>query len=105
MKKITLLGLFLVLAAAPLSAQSGLARARKALPPEAGRQLEQIIASARARGLPTEPLVDKALEGVAKRVPPSVVLNAVRQRVDLLARARQARLPTSRLQPMPCSAA
>lgn len=93
MNKITLLGLFLLLTAAPLSAQSGLARAKKALPPDAGRQLEQMIASARARGLPTEPLVDKALEGVAKRVPPGVVLNAVRQRADLLARADAALRP------------
>jgi hypothetical protein len=43
--------------------------------------------------LPTEPLVDKALEGVAKRVPPNAVINAVRQRADLLARADAALRP------------
>jgi hypothetical protein len=93
MKRTFLLGMFLLIAAAPLQAQAGLQRAKAALPRDIARALEQTVANARKRGLPTEPLVDKALEGVAKRVPPSVVLNAVRQKADLLARADAALRP------------
>jgi hypothetical protein len=93
MKRITLLGMLLVFATAPLQAQTGLQRAKAALPRDAARAFEQTVVNARKRGLPTEPLVDKALEGVAKRVPPSVILNAVRQKADLLARAHAALRP------------
>ena len=93
MKRITLLGLLLLFATAPVQAQTGLQRAKAALPRDAARALEQTVVGARKRGLPTEPLVDKALEGVAKRVPPSVILTAVRQKADLLARADAALRP------------
>ena len=93
MKRTTLLGMLLVFAAAPLQAQTGLQRAKAALPRDAARALERTVADARKRGLPTEPLVDKALEGVAKRVPPSVIINAVRQKADLLGRAHAALRP------------
>jgi len=62
-------------------------RARAALPAEEARAFEQIVASARTRGLPVEPLADKVLEGRAKGVAPSVILNVVRARSDQLARA------------------
>jgi hypothetical protein len=93
MKKMLLLGVLLPLMAVEAQAQTGLARAKAALPPEAGVALEQTVAGARARGLPTEPLIDKALEGVAKRVAPAMILSAVRQRVELLARADAALRP------------
>ncbi|HEY0672193.1 MAG TPA: hypothetical protein VGD27_08010 [Longimicrobiales bacterium] len=93
MNKIYLLGFLLILAAVPAQAQTGLERAKAALPKDAAQKLEQTIASARARGLPTEPLVDKALEGVAKRVPPNAIIGAVRHRLDLLARADAALRP------------
>jgi hypothetical protein len=93
MKNKLLLSLLLVLVAPPLAAQTGLQRAKAALPRDAGRQLEQTVAAARKRGLPTEPLVDKALEGVAKKVPAAVIITAVRQKVDLLARADAALRP------------
>jgi hypothetical protein len=93
MKKTLLLGLLLLLVATPLAAQSGLQRAKAALPRDAARQLEQTVAAARKRGLPTEPLIDKALEGVAKKVPASVIMNAVRHKVDLLGRADAALRP------------
>jgi len=38
-------------------------------------------------------LVDKALEGTAKRVPATLILNAVRQKLDLLTRADAALRP------------
>jgi hypothetical protein len=93
MKRITLLGMLLVFATAPLQAQTSLQRAKAALPRDAARALEQTVVNARKRGLPTEPLVDKALEGVAKRMPPATIVNAVRQKVDLLARADAALRP------------
>jgi hypothetical protein len=93
MKTITLLGLLFLLATAPVQAQTGLQRAKAALPRDAARAFEQTVVGARKRGLPTEPLVDKALEGVAKRVPPSVIVAAVRQKADLLARADAALRP------------
>ena len=93
MKSKLLLGLLILLVAPPLAAQTGLQRAKAALPRESARQLEQTVAATRKRGLPTEPLVDKALEGVAKKVPPSVILAAVRHKADLLARADAALRP------------
>lgn len=93
MKTNLLLALLILLAAPPLAAQTGLQRAKAALPRESARQLEQTVAAARKRGLPTEPLVDKALEGIAKGAPPSVIMTAVRQKVDLLGRAHAALRP------------
>ena len=93
MKKIVFLGLLLSLSAAQAQAQSGLARAKAALPPEAAQTLEQTVAAARARGLPTEPLIDKALEGVAKNRPAALILSVVRQKVELLGRADAALRP------------
>jgi hypothetical protein len=42
----------------------------------------------RARGLPTQPLIDKVLEGKAKRATPDKIIVVVRQRADQLARAQ-----------------
>jgi hypothetical protein len=96
MKKKLLLGLLLLLVAPPLAAQTALQRAKAGLPRDAARQLEQTVAAARKRGLPTEPLIDKALEGVAKKVPPAVIMTAVRTKVDLMARADAALRPFGR---------
>jgi hypothetical protein len=93
MNQISLLGFVILFATAPLQAQTGLQRAKAALPRNAARTLEQTVADARKRGLPTEPLVDKALEGIAKRVPPNAILKAVRDRSALLARADAALRP------------
>lgn len=49
-----------------------------------------IIDSARAAGLPTEPLVDKALEGAARRAPSLLIVSAVRNFASQLEAARQA---------------
>ncbi len=50
--------------------------------------LEAIIDSARAAELPTEPLVQRALEGASRRVEPTRIIGAVR---GLAARLREAR--------------
>lgn len=67
---------------------AGLAQARASLPPEAARELERTVSAARARGLPTEPLVSKALEGAAKGVPAERILAVVRLRAEQLGRAQ-----------------
>ena len=64
-------------------------RIRAALPGAQATAFESIIASARARGLPIEPLVDKALEGVAKRKPANLIVAVVRARADQLGRAQE----------------
>ncbi|HEX6558672.1 MAG TPA: hypothetical protein VF021_04400 [Longimicrobiales bacterium] len=85
-RSIIVLGFSLAFSTAAL-AQTPLERAKAALPAEAGRALEQTVGSAHARGLPTEPLVDKALEGVAKHAPANLILDAVRHRLELLGQA------------------
>ncbi|MGH7466367.1 MAG: hypothetical protein ACRENP_00120 [Longimicrobiales bacterium] len=47
-----------------------------------------IVANARSRGLPTQPLVDKVLEGRAKRAAPDKIIVVVREKLDKLARAQ-----------------
>jgi len=49
-----------------------------------------IIDSARAQGLPSEPLVDRALEGAAKGAPGSAIVAAVRRLAADLGHARDA---------------
>lgn len=48
------------------------------VPPDVVRAVADIAAAAGARGLPVDPLVDKALEGGAKGVPAPMVIAAVR---------------------------
>lgn len=59
--------------------------------PEATRvEIEAVLDSARARELPTEPLVDRALEGASKEAPPELILAAVSRLADEMAAARDA---------------
>ena len=51
--------------------------------------VERVIDSARAAGVPAEPLVDKALEGASKRAPGEAIVRAVRVLAADLAGARQ----------------
>lgn len=52
-------------------------RLREAFPAEAVGQIEEILARAEAAGVPSEPLLAKALEGAAKRVPAERVVAAL----------------------------
>jgi hypothetical protein len=54
------------------------------------RAVQDIAADAAAQGLPTEPLVQKAIEGGAKRVPSDRLIAAVRALAARLAGAAQA---------------
>jgi hypothetical protein len=53
--------------------------------PEAVRaRVDATLDAARARGLPVEPLVDRALEGAAKGAPPAAIVAAVTRLMDEL---------------------
>lgn len=60
------------------------------VPPEVQRAVQDIAAAAAAHGLPTEPLVEKAIEGGAKRVPAERLIAAVRALAGRLASAADA---------------
>lgn len=64
--------------------------AARGAPADFAQQVVEIVARAGAQGLPTEPLVDKALEGWAKRgrVPPARVVNVLEQLAGRLLVAR-----------------
>jgi hypothetical protein len=54
------------------------------VPDPARAQVDAILISARTRGLPIEPLVDRALEGSAKGAPPAMIVAAVTRLRDEL---------------------
>lgn len=72
------------------------ARARAGLNASAAARFDAAIARAEREDLPTESIVSKALEGIAKRVPPDRIAVAIEQRLDLLVRARAALEPRRR---------
>jgi len=73
-----------------LMAQDVGARLDGRVPPEVQRAVQDIAADAAAHGLPTEPLVQKAIEGGAKRVPAERLIAAVRGLAARLAGAADA---------------
>lgn len=85
-----------VLSACPfvrLSAQQSDVRAQltaRGLPAPLAQSVATISAEASARGLPVEPLVAKAIEGFAKRVPAARIETAVRELSTRLGTARDA---------------
>ena len=83
-----------VAASSPLTAQSPTRLAR--VPDAARPAIDSLIAVAVAESLPTEPLVQKALEGTAKGVPPDLLVNGVRRG---LLQLRQARTIVARAMP------
>jgi hypothetical protein len=80
--------LALVLAAAPLTAQSVHARLEGRIPAAALPGVDSLIEQAAAENLPTEPLVQKALEGGAKGIPVPRLVNGVRHGLVQLRTAR-----------------
>jgi hypothetical protein len=68
--------------------QSSRERARQALPPAVFDALAALAADAAGDGVPEDPLFDKALEGVAKRVPPDRIMPAVTAYAGRLRSAR-----------------
>lgn len=60
------------------------------LPDVARMQVDSVLDVARAAGLPTEPIVDRALEGAVKGAPPAVIVSAVTRLTGELRVAREA---------------
>ncbi len=58
--------------------------------PEFTNLVQELVADATRQGLPADPLIDKALEGLAKRVPPDRVLAVVQQVASGLVQGRDA---------------
>jgi hypothetical protein len=87
-------------AAVPAAAQRGardassLARLEQTLDADTYRVVAQVIDDARARGLPTDPLIDRALEGAMKRAPGARIRAAVSTLAQRLEVARTALAPS-----------
>ena len=81
-----------LLAVAPgaLAAQDVAARLDGRVSPEVRQAVVKIVADAAARGLPVDPLVEKAIEGGAKGVPADRVIAAVRTIAGRLGEAMNA---------------
>ncbi len=73
-----------------LAAQDVMARLEGRVPPSVAHALQGIAQDAQARGLPIEPLIQKAIEGGAKGVPADRVIAAVQQLSARLDQARSA---------------
>jgi hypothetical protein len=92
MRRLTLLvALATCLSAAGLTAQeTARSRAQRALPADVFRDLSTLADELTVSGIPDEPLYVKALEGTAKRVPPALLIPAVRAYAGRLGEARRA---------------
>jgi len=82
------LWLGLALLAGPLAAQSARARLEGRVPGAAVPVLDSLVQRAVAEGLPTEPLIQKALEGGAKQVTAPRIVAAVQLSLGQLRAAR-----------------
>jgi hypothetical protein len=82
--------LVLVLAALPALVGAQEARLVGRLPDAARASVDSILESARGRGLPVEPLVDRALEGAAMGAAPGIIVGAIRRLHDELILVRGA---------------
>jgi hypothetical protein len=78
----TIMGL--CLAALPAMAGAQESRLVGRLPDAARVSVDSLIESARGRGLPVEPLVDRALEGAAMGAAPGIIVGAIRRLHDEL---------------------
>jgi hypothetical protein len=68
----------------PLGAQQGVAHRLRGAAPDVVRVVDSALALAASRGLPGEPLVQKAIEGTAKGAPADRVTAAVRALLERL---------------------
>jgi len=66
------------------------ARLEARLDPEAAHAVIELIHSARAAGLPTQPLAGRAFEGASRGAPGAVIVGAVREQLDAMTTARAA---------------
>ncbi len=90
MLRMTTLLLCLTLLRLPASAAAQDPRLAARLDSATRVQVEAVVSSARGEGLPTEPLVQKALEGSSKGAPGPRIVMAVEGMLGDLRRAREA---------------
>ena len=98
------LALALLFTAAPLAggtAQNGATQLAGRVPAAALPAIDSIIATAVAESLPTEPLVQKALEGSAKKIPADRLVGGVRNGLLQLRAARMLVARSVPGQPLP----
>jgi len=88
-----------LVATAPLAGQEARARLAGRVPGAALPALDSIVLAAGDEGIPTEPLIQKALEGGAKGAPPERIVAAVSLSASQLRRARALLRSTSEGQP------
>lgn len=88
-EKLLLLLAFVALPATAAAQDAQRERLRQAFPAEAVTQIETILAEAEASGVPSDPLVAKALEGAAKRVPADRVVAALTVYAERLQQATE----------------
>ena len=86
----TLAGIGSMLVAFGAGAAAQEPRLQERLPDAVRLEVEAVLDSARVAGLPTEPLVDRALEGATKRAPDDRIVTAVRRLAGELGAARAA---------------
>ena len=81
----------MMMTAGPSMAQEGVRdRARETLPAQVFEGINALATEFTQEGIPFEPLFNKALEGMAKRVPPARILPAVTQYAGQIRLARDA---------------
>jgi hypothetical protein len=74
---VILLAMWTLLALGPSALDAQELRLVEHLPDAARMRIDSILDAARHAGLPTEPIVDRALEGAAKGAPPDLIVAAV----------------------------
>ncbi len=84
-----------LVAVAPASALAQDARLAAALDGETATAVQRVVADAQSRGLPTDPLIVKALEGAVKGAPGPRIVTAVRDLVERLRAANDALAPNA----------
>ena len=65
------------------------------LDPQTAQAVQAIVDSARTLGVPTEPIVDRALQGARRNASSSLLLTVVRERLAALVEARGALAPAT----------
>lgn len=83
-------GMLALLVVTALSAQDAgaLERIRAGMPADQAAAVEALLTRARERDIPVQPLVDKALEGLAKHAPAPLVVRAMEQLSQQLGEAQ-----------------
>ncbi len=79
-----------VLALGASAQDAARARAQAALPPAVYQDVSALVADVQGQGVPAAPLYNKALEGMAKGVPPALLVPGIRAYAGRLGQARGA---------------